>query len=54
VALPPPSPAPVQEPTLAEDFDDDLPDDLAAPKKPAKAIAKPSKNGERSHLLQAG
>ena len=34
----------VSEPTLAEDFNDDLPDDLAAPKKPAKSNGKRSKS----------
>jgi hypothetical protein len=60
-ALPPPSTpapavtlAPVQEPSIEEDFDDELPGDLAPPKKSAKASAKPSKKNGKPNLLQAG
>jgi hypothetical protein len=54
-ALPAPTPAAPQtsvtsvpEPSPAEDFNDDLPDDLAAPKKPAKAS-----NGKRASKSEA-
>jgi hypothetical protein len=60
-ALPPPptTPSPatasdlpsVQESSLAEELDDDLPDDLASPKKASKAAPK---NGKRGNMLEAG
>jgi hypothetical protein len=64
-ALPPPpstlTPAqaavplvPVQEPSVEEDFNDELPGDLAPPKKPAKASVKAAPNRKRASTLEAG
>jgi hypothetical protein len=52
-ALPPPTPAPLV-PSLSEEMNDDLPDDLAAPKKPAKASKAAPKNGKRANMMEAG
>jgi hypothetical protein len=52
VAALPPATTPVQEPSVSEDLNDALPDDLAPPK-PAKA-SKAAFNRKRTNTLEAG